>query len=299
MGLAVLGVAVVSVSWAAILIRLAGAEPMAIAFWRLALATLLLLPVAAWRRAGGRQATGGSALDTPRAPRGAASHLLVLGAGTFLAAHFALWIASLFLTSVASSVMLVATMPVFTALLTRPVLGERTGARSWLAIVLSLSGVALITAGDLALSSAAVAGDLLALGAAAAGAVYLVLGRRARHGGPLPVYLLQVNGVATGLLLLLCWAGGTPLTGFSWTTWGVLLALAVGPHLAGHGLLNLAIRSLRAAAVNLALLGEPLLASLYAAILFREFPGRWFYAGAVFVVVGVAVEFAAPARRSL
>ena len=285
-----LTVAVFSVSWAAILIRLAGAAPLAIAFWRLALATLILAPVAGWQRARQRRAIRSSSRR--------ASPVLVIAAGTLLAGHFVLWIMSLFLTSVASSVMLVTTQPVFAALIAGPLLGERTGARTWAAIGLSLAGAAVITAGDLSLSAGAMLGDLLAVTAAAAAAVYLVLGRRARHGGPLPIYLFSVNGVATAVLLLLCLGSDTPLGGYAWITWALLLALAVGPHLVGHGFLNLAVRHLPAPAVNLALLGEPILSSIYAAWLFGEVPPPWFYLGGLLVSGGLIVEFGPRRRRS-
>ncbi|MFQ5719388.1 MAG: DMT family transporter [Acidobacteriota bacterium] len=285
--MASLGVAVVAVSWAAILIRLADAPTLVIAFWRLALATGLLAPVAALhaRRAGRTSPPGPTARDRRGMP------WLVPVAGALLAGHFVLWIASLFLTSVANSVMLVTTQPIFAALLARPLLGEPAPVRTWAAIALSLAGALCITARDLTVSRAAMVGDLLAILAAAAAATYLVLGRRARDTGPLTVYLTRVNGVATGLLLLCCLLFDAPLRGYAPATWAAFAALAVGPHLAGHGLLNFAVRRLPAPAVNLALLGEPILSTIYAALLFHEIPTGWFYVGGALVLTGVGVEF--------
>jgi drug/metabolite transporter (DMT)-like permease len=137
----------------------------------------------------------------------------------------------------------------------------------------------------------------MALAAAGAAAGYLILGRRARGSGPVSRYLWRVNGVAAMVLLGLCLAAGAPLWGYPPSTWAALFGLAAGPHLAGHGLLNLAVRSLQAPAVNLSLAGEPILATLYAAWLLAEMPRRWFYIGAVLVLAGLVVEFLPALRR--
>ena len=279
-------IAVLAVSWAAILIRTADAPPIVIAFWRLTLATAILAPLAAWFR---RRDQGGLGVDRTRQ-----TSLLVLAAGLLLALHFACWIYSLTLTSVASSVMLVSTQPIFAALLGQRILEERPVRRTWWAILLSLGGALLIGFGDFSSSITALLGDALALAAAGAAAIYLMLGRKARASGPLPIYLFKVNGVAAFFLLLGCWSGGWPLLAYSLRTWAAFVALAAGPHLAGHGLLNLAVRELPAPTVNLALLGEPILSSAYAAWLFREFPGGWFYAGAALVLSGLLLEFGWP-----
>jgi drug/metabolite transporter (DMT)-like permease len=281
---AALVVAVLAVSWAAILIRVAAAPPLAIAFWRLALATLILTPLAVHRGLGRRRSLP------------AAGTLLVAGSGLLLALHFALWIASLFQTTVASSVMLVSTQPIFAGFLAGPLLGEPPTRRTWGAIALCVAGSAFIAGGDLAVGMEALAGDLMALGAAAAAAAYLILGRRARNRGPLPVYLWKVNGVASLALLGGCLLAGAPLAGYPPATWAVFAGLAAGPHLAGHGLLNLAVRYLPAPVVNLSLAGEPILSASYAAALFDERPGGWFYGGAVLILVGLLVQFAR--RRS-
>jgi drug/metabolite transporter (DMT)-like permease len=274
----------VAVSWAAILVRLADAPALAIAFWRLALATLLLSGPAWWLS------------RTRRAAPGQGS---VVAAGLLLALHFALWIGSLFLTSVASSVLLVSTQPVFAALATRPLLGERIPRRTLLAIAFTVAGALVLTAGDATSEegSSILLGDAMALAAAGAAAIYLVLGRQARGTGPLPVYLWKVNGVAALALLLACLAARTPLLGFSARTWATFVALAAGPHLAGHGLLNYAVRILPATTVNLALAGEPLLSTIYAMLLLAEWPLLAFYAGATLIMVGLVIEFQGGRRR--
>ena len=280
-----LTVAVVAVSWAAILVRLAEAPALAIAFWRLALATLMLsLP--AWWLSRGRPAAAGH-------------HGMVLAAGLLLALHFGLWIGSLFLTSVASSVLLVSTQPLFAALVTRPLLGERTSRTTLVAIGFTMTGTVVLGAGDVLAGGGArvLLGDAMALVAAGAAAVYLVLGRQARGTGPLPIYLWKVNGVAALAMLLACLVARVPLVGFTSGTWLTFGAMAAGPHLAGHGLLNLAVRTLPATTVNLALAGEPLLSTMYAMVLLAEWPLPAFYAGATLILIGLGVEFQSGLRR--
>lgn len=270
-------IGVLAVSWAAILIRMAAAPPLAIAFWRLTLATAILAPPAWWLSRGGRT------VWRSQGP--------TLAAGILLGLHFALWISSLFHTTVASSVLLVSTQPIFAALATGPLLGEKPSRRTLFAITLTLAGSVVLTAGDASLGSEALWGDALALAAAAAAAVYLVLGRRERASAPLPVYLFKVNVVAAATLLVASLLGGIRLLGFTRTTWAIFAALAAGPHLAGHGLLNFAVRYFPAPTVNLALAGEPLLSTSYAAILLGEIPGVFFYAGAALILIGLLVEF--------
>jgi drug/metabolite transporter (DMT)-like permease len=271
-------VGVVAVSWAAILVRLADAPPLAIAFWRLALATIMLALPALW--------------FSRRSPS-ESRPLLVIAAGLLLAIHFALWIGSLFLTSVASSVLLVSTQPMFAALATGPLLGEKTSRRTFVAIGFTLAGAVILAAGDVSATggSKVLLGDAMALAAAGAAALYLVLGRRARSGGPLSVYLFKVNSVAALALLLVCMVARTQLIGFTARTWLTLTAMAAGPHLTGHGLLNYSVRFLPATTVNIALAGEPLLSTVYAVILLAEWPVLGFYGGALLIVTGLIVEY--------
>ena len=100
--------------------------------------------------------------------------------GVFLALHFATWISSLALTTVAASVVLVTSAPIFTAAAGRLFFGERVDRRVTMGILLALAGTVVITGGDLRLSGRAALGDLLALAGAVAGAGYFLAGRRLR-----------------------------------------------------------------------------------------------------------------------
>jgi len=277
-----LAVAVIVVSWGAILVRLCDAPSIAIAFYRMAIAGALVLP---WGlRAAGR--VGGTTFGWAAA------------AGALLALHFATWISSLAYTTVASSVVLVSAQPVFTAMLAPVLVGERPGRRGWGAVALTFAGTAVLAGGDWRADRDALLGDLLALAGALAAALYLTIGRRVRDRIGFARYLTIVYGTGAACLLLLTVLGGVALRGYSQATWLWLVLIAVGPNLTGHSLLNWSVRRLRTLTVSLALLGEPLLATLYAAVLLGETPRPSFYGGAVLIVAGVALAVVEEAARS-
>ncbi|MBM3190920.1 MAG: DMT family transporter, partial [Chloroflexi bacterium] len=161
----VLGVGIVAVSTGSILVRLAEAPPLAVGAWRLTLASVLLAPWAA----------GPVRREGPLLAR--REWLGVCLAGLALAVHFGTWIASLAYTTVASSVILVSTTPLFVGLASHYLLGERLSRRRTLAIAVALVGAAIVGYGDLAASGEALLGDLLALTGAVAMSAYLLLGR--------------------------------------------------------------------------------------------------------------------------
>jgi drug/metabolite transporter (DMT)-like permease len=270
-----LAVAVVATSWGSILARLCLSPAAVVGFYRLLLATVIVLPAGLSGVRGG--AVSGRALAAAAA------------AGVLLALHFGTWIASLRLTSVAASTVLVSTQPVFSVLLSLLFLGERPRRRTWAAIALALAGVAVVAGGDLAAARSRAAGDLLALLGAVFAAAYLVVGRAARALVPLPVWLLLVNGAAAAAAGTAVLAGGISFLPPARVDWGWLVLMAAVPHVLGHGALNWAVRRVRAYVANLAVLGEPVLASFYALLIFGEAPAAEVYAGAALIAAGVVL----------
>jgi drug/metabolite transporter (DMT)-like permease len=275
-----LSLAVVCVSFGAIFVRLAQAPPLAVSFYRVAIASLILLPFASKdaRRSW-------PALDGRR-------RLLVLAAGLALALHFATWIASLSYTTVASSVLLVNTSPLFAIVLSRLFLHEKPSPVVQVAIPVALFGAALIAFGDWAGSPGSLLGNGLAVAGAVTVAAYQVVGRGLRDALPLNAYVLGVWGTAALALAALARAFGVPLGGYSRRTWLLYLALAVVPTIGGHGLVNKSLRSLPAPTVGLFLLGEPVIASLLAWVLFREALGPWTLAGGAVVLGALGLVLA-------
>ncbi|HEX6940367.1 MAG TPA: DMT family transporter, partial [Longimicrobiales bacterium] len=185
----VLACAVFALGWAGPLVRFASAPALVIAAWRLLFSVAAIAAVLTLRR---RWA------DLARL--GGRDWLLALASGALLAAHFWSWIASLQWTSVASSVVLVNTQPVFVATLSALLLGERASRRQWLGIAVAVAGAAVIGWGDFHRGASPLFGDLLAAAGAAFAAGYYVIGRRLRRHLDLWVYTGVVYGTAAVLL---------------------------------------------------------------------------------------------------
>lgn len=275
----VLALGVLSVSFPAILIRYADAAPVAIAFWRKVGAAALLVPLAfaSWRRG-----EWGWGTLRPLLP-----HLL--GTGLLLAGHFTCWMTSVKTTTVAASLVLGSTGPVWAALLGALFLGDRVGRRGWWATLLSLAGVGVIALGNLEGGVGSLSGDLLAVAAAFLAAAYLTVGRSVRARLPLAPWLLGVYAVAAALLGAGALLTGTPLWGFDGRTWLMFALLALIPSTLGHNLLNWAVRHMETYKVGLATLAEPVVSTALAALLFSEVPGAVFYAGAALALSGVVL----------
>ncbi|MCG6924532.1 MAG: DMT family transporter [Acidobacteria bacterium] len=273
----VLCLAVVFVSFGAIFVRLADAPALAVSFYRVALASLFLLPFAgtsarrSWPALSRRQAA------------------ILGGAGMALALHFATWIASLSYTSIASSVLLVNTAPVFAVVLSSLFLHERPSGVVVVAIPVAMVGAALIALGDHAASPGSLFGNLLALAGAVTVAAYQVIGRGLRAALPLSAYILGVWGTAALALGLLAAVFGVSLTGYPAGAWLAFVALALVPTIGGHGLANWSLRALPAPTVGLFLLGEPVGASLMGWLLFGEVPGPWTLVGGMIVLAALAL----------
>ncbi|MFZ1948384.1 MAG: DMT family transporter [bacterium] len=281
--------AIVVVSFAAILIRLcaASAAPVstaAIAAWRLGLATLILLPLFA-RSKGCREISHGR---------------LWLGvlSGLFLSLHFLLWIESLRLTTVASSVVLVTTSPVFAAIFAWLALREGPGRRTIVAIAFCMLGSFTIGRGDIHLAPEMLKGDLYALGGAAAFGAYFVTGRSLRRTMPFLPYVFMAY--ASAAVMLVAWALLTrqSLTGFAPVNYLWLFLLALGPQVFGHSSLNWALGYLPAPKVAISILGEPIGSALLAWLIFDERPGVTLFVGGALILYGVYLAMSEKAVQS-
>jgi drug/metabolite transporter (DMT)-like permease len=250
---------------------IAGAHPIAISFWRCAIGAVVLAPFA-FRR------LQGMPRRRMKAP--------VL-AGVFLAIHFATWITSLGMTSVAAAVLLVSTTPIFVAATARWVFGERVETRTIVGIAVALGGTAIITGGSLGSGASQIAGDLLALAGGATAAGYVLAGDAARRETGILEYSVIAYGVAAVLLLALDLALGIPLGGYPGKVWLALAALILGPQLFGHTVINYTLRDIGATVVSVAIMAEPVIATVFAFILFSEDPSLLIYPGGLAILVGI------------
>lgn len=217
---------------------------------------------------------------------------LGVAAGLLLAGHFWAWVASVQMTTIASSSVLVSTQPLFVAALSIWFLGERPAKRQWVGIGVAVVGAAVIGWGDFGSGPRAFMGDALALGAGMMAAGYFTIGRSLRKKVDLWAYTALVYGAAavplTAAVLL---SPSMPLTGYSLQNWGVFLALAAVPMMLGHTGINYALRYLPAYVANLASLGEPIGATLIAWVLpaIAETPPPQTLLGGVLILGGITL----------
>ena len=275
----VLAFGVVSVAFAAVFIKLAEAPPLVIAAYRLCLASLVLAPVAWWR-----------ARDELR-KLGRRQLLMAVASGAFLALHFGLWIASLDYTTVASSVVLVTASPIFVAVASYLLWGEKLTTRITGGIAVSIVGAAVIGFSNWQAGAGSLLGSVLALGGATAVAGYLLIGRRLRQNMGLLSYIFLTYLSAGLVLLTAALVSGQRLTGYPGTTYLMFVLLALVPQLLGHSSLNWALRFVPATMVTIAVLGEPVGATVLAFFILKEVPSWMEIAGGVLILAGIAAAF--------
>jgi drug/metabolite transporter (DMT)-like permease len=286
---AALTVAVAAVAVSAPLIAAAAAPGLAIAFWRNALSTGLLVPFAAGTRRAELRA-----LAAPGGRRDLARCAL---AGLALAVHFGAWVPSAQLTTVAASAALVATQPAWQAVIAWGQ-GRRPGGWTWAGIGVAVAGAVAATGADFGVSGRAFAGDLLALAGGVAGAVYVALGERVRSGLSTTSYTTVCYGVCALALLPVCLLGGVPLAGWPAGTWLTIAALVVGPQLLGHSMFNYSLRRVPATTVSVLGLLEVPTAALLAWLWLGQVPRTAAVPGMVLMLAGVVtVLLAARWRR--
>lgn len=277
--LALLGVAVLAVSTSAPLIRYAAAPALAVAMWRNLLAVPALAPVA-WRA---------------RRPD-ARERRLIAFSGVLLAAHFAAWIPSISFTSVASSVALVATQPIWAALIARA-RGEAVAREVWIGIGIAIVGVVLLSGVDLSISGRALFGDLLALVGGMLAAAYVTVGAEVRRTVDTAVYTTGCYAVAAVALLAVCLVSGQELTGYRTGTWLAIVGLVLGAQLLGHTLVNMVLRTISPTAVSVAILFEVIGATILAVIFFDETPPLAAAPAGLAILAGLVIVIRAGRRR--
>jgi len=275
----VLLIGVLAVSFGSILTRLSVAPFLVIAFYRLALASIIIGPLACIHS--GKELRSLSNKN----------RILSLVAGSFLALHFVFWIASLSYTTVASSVVLVTTNPIFVAIASYFLFHEKPKKNTIIGIFLCLTGAAFIGFNDWHIGAEAFRGDLLAILGALAVACYFIIGRKLRPNTGLLSYTFLVYGSAAILLLLAVRILNLSLLGYSQNTYIMLILLALVPQLLGHSSLNWALRFMPATLVTIAILGEPVGATILAFLILDETPTLMQLTGGILILGGIFIAF--------
>lgn len=296
----ILAIGVVAISTASLFIRYAQSEvpSLAISAWRMTFASLLFIPGLIRNR-----------LELRRLA--AADRWRIAGAGLFLAAHFASWITSLQFTSIASSAVLVTTTPLWTALLSGLVLGEPVRRATWIGLGVAIIGGILVamqnvcfvqgiwsgcsfSAGE---GGSQFLGNILALLGAWMATGYMLVGRLVRPRVSTETYTGSVYLTAAAALMFGAGLTRVPLSGFSPGAWVWLLLLALIPQAVGHTAFNHCLRYLPAVLVTLAVLAEPIGASLLGLFFLREVPGLLEIGGAIIILAGILLAVLPGIRR--
>jgi drug/metabolite transporter (DMT)-like permease len=281
---AVLVLSVLGVSLSGPLVRISDAHPVAIAIWRL-IFSLAIIAVPFVARRSWRQWRG---LDIR-------SVGVALLGGVMLALHFWMWNTSVDMTTIAASVVLVNVQPLVVGALSAYWLREAPTRQQWLGIVIAMFGAIVVTlpdlieSGGLSLRGRAAAGDALAILGAITAACYYVIGRRLRTTLDLWAYVALVYSACLIALLIIAAAVDVHLWPFPPREFQIFALLALGPMLLGHTGMNWALRYARAYQVNIVLLGEPIGATMLAALLpgIRERPTGYTLLGGVLVLGGI------------
>jgi drug/metabolite transporter (DMT)-like permease len=274
-----LAVAIVAVSTSAILVRWSQAPSIVAAFYRVVFTTLLLVPLAFARH---------------RQPFAGLQRRHLLGAtvaGLALSIHFAAWFESLAWTSVAASVTIVQSQPLFVAAGAALLLEERVTGGIVVGILVAILGIAVMSVPDLlggpAVGADPTYGNGLALLGAVAAAAYVLAGRSIRQRVALLPYVLVVYTVCSIGLLAVAAFQGVPLAGYPPREWVLFLAMAIGPGVLGHTVLNWALAHVESSVVSVSLLGEPIGATVLALVLLAETPDPVTVAGGIVVLAGI------------
>lgn len=283
-----LAVAVFAASTSAILVRWSRAPSSVAAFYRVLFTTAMIAPVAALRYRDEFRRLSVSDLG------------FAIVAGVALAVHFAAWFESLNHTSVAASVTLVQTQPIFVALGAALVLGERVNRETVLGIVVAIVGAAAMSLGDAGeapLSDATTYGNALALLGAITVAGYVLAGRSIRQRVSLFPYVTVVYTACAAALCVLVGAQGHDYVAYPAREWLLFLGMAAGPGVLGHTIINWVLKHLESVVVSVAWLGEPVGATVLALALLAEVPDAITVVGGLVVLAGIYVTTIERERR--
>lgn len=281
----VLSIGLIAISFASIFIKLCDAPSLVIAAYRLGIASIFYIGFTRIRYGPILSVYSKSQLK------------IVLLSGVFLTIHFATWITSLKFTSVASSVVLVESGPIFVAIGSYIFLREKPSKLMLLGILMAFIGTIIISVHDFSLDKNSLVGNLLAIAGAIGVAGYLLAGRKLRASIDTFRYVTMVYSVAAILLILLAIMSGNSLVGYTSKTYLLLFAIAMIPQVIGHTSLNWALKYFSATAVAVIILGEPIGASILALVILGETLSAVKIIGGFIILTGVIIAILSEPRR--
>jgi drug/metabolite transporter (DMT)-like permease len=280
---AIVSVGIVAISFASIFIRFCNDVPaIMIATYRLTLSSVILLIIA---KSKGVRLSSYTRRHT----------LMGILGGFFLCLHFFFWISSLKFTSVSSSVVLVATNPIFVGLFSYLFFKEKQPSELIVGIILSFSGSIILAMGDYSFQGSTaqnpsfLLGDILAFLGAIMASGYLMVGSKLREEMDILPYISMVYTFSAFFLLFLSLSFGVSFTGYKQSSYMYMVLLALVPQLIGHTAFNWALRHLKASMVAITILGEPIGASILAYFIFGETIQSFQSVGIMLILVAIII----------
>lgn len=274
----------IAISFASIFIKLCEAPSLVIASYRLGIAAIFYWGLTRvkvgpiWRSFSGEQ------------------RKIALISGLFLTIHFATWISSLKFTSVASSVVITQTAPIFVALGSFLFLREKPTLLIMIGILIALFGCVIVSVYDLSSDGSSLPGNLLALGGAIGAAGYMIAGRKLRRQIDTLRYVTAVYTIAAMMLLLLAAGSGASFIGYDAKNYLLLIAIAIAPQIIGHTVINWSLKFFSATTVSVVILAEPLGASILALAILGEPLAAIKIGGGLIIINGVLVVLLAESK---
>ncbi|MBU8922765.1 MAG: DMT family transporter [Bacteroidales bacterium] len=273
-------VAMISISFAAVFVRLSGAPPSSVAALRMLFSSLLLFPFVIFSKK----------VRGEFSSLGKKDIVLLFVSGGLLAIHFLTWITSLFLTGIVSSIVFVTASPLFVAVYSVLVYREKVPGFFWAGLGLAAVGAIVMGGNNLRVTGGTSwKGDLLAITGAVAAAGYFLTGSRLRLRLSLLSHLFAVYTVAAVILVAVLPFTGGNLAGLPVKAYVYCLLMAVVCQGGGHSLLNWALKRLKTTVVTFSVLAEPLGTTLLALIILREVPLKSEIAGGLIILTGLAI----------
>lgn len=284
---AALFLGVLAISTSAIFVKFADAPSSAIAFYRLGITALVLLPFLLFSRNRLREALSLSKKQ----------FLTIAFSGVLLGVHYVMWFESLHYTSIASSVVLVCLQPLFSLIFALILFREVPRKSAVVGSLVAIFGSFVIGMSDFQIGGPALFGDILAFLAAGVIALYFITGQKVRQTTGAVTYSVLSYGISTIFLLLYALIRHDALFGFSAETWAALFGLALVATVGGQFLFNLLLKRVSATAVTMSILGEPIGTCILAYLIFGDLVSLQQFAGICLILAGLSVYFLWPALR--
>lgn len=274
-------IATLAVSTASIMIRLSQSPVIVIAFWRVTLSAVFLLPTLGMR-------------SVRHQFRAVISKPKIIGwqfaAGFFLSLHFLSWFQSVKYSPISVSVLLANSSPIWVLIFSYLLLRKNVSAFQLIGISLGILGMFVIgfLQTPVYFEETFNEGVILALIGAVMIAGYFMVGQEARvQQVPNLLWVFLINTTCAGFLFAYAWVFGVNVFQFPWNDFIWFVALAIGPSLLGHALYIYTMKYFSAQTVSMAVIGEAIGASILAIFIFDELLPFSTLVGGLLVFVGI------------